>query len=171
MRKGTPNGARFSDDRKYRYLLWRKWGEGGGPGHYVAFIGLNPSKANEVDSDNTITRLINFAKAWGFDGMRMLNLFALVSTDPRGLARVDDPVGEQNNAMIERIVRRYPLTVCCWGAHRFAASRQASLLPRLREWSADLKCFGRTSPSRLFPGGAPKHPLYLPNKTKLEVFR
>lgn len=56
-----PAGAKFSEDRKYRYLLWRRM-DSALP--MITFIGLNPSKANEDTNDNTITllrvTLINF---------------------------------------------------------------------------------------------------------------
>lgn len=47
--------ARFSEDSKYRYCLWRTWTDDPMPG-YVAFIGLNPSTADETDDDPTIRR-------------------------------------------------------------------------------------------------------------------
>jgi hypothetical protein len=41
--------ALFSDDRLYRYQLWRGWDESRAP---VMFIGLNPSTADALDDDN-----------------------------------------------------------------------------------------------------------------------
>lgn len=43
--------AIFSDDKKYRYSLERAWDESLG---LVAFIGLNPSIADDAIDDKTI---------------------------------------------------------------------------------------------------------------------
>lgn len=160
--QGMPwDGARFSPDRKYRYLLWRTWAPRESP---VVFIGLNPSIADETRLDPTVTRLCNFAKRWGFGGIRMLNMFALVSTDPRRLLKVDDPVGELTDRDIKATCRHHTLTVVCWGAHKLAEARAEILVPQLREWCDDLKCFGKNQ------NGSPKHPLYLKSTTTLKPF-
>lgn len=65
-------GAEFSECRKYRYVLWRRW-DWKGYGNQVMFIGLNPSTADETEDDPTIRRCIRFAKDWGYSGLLMMN--------------------------------------------------------------------------------------------------
>lgn len=72
------SSARFSDCRRYRYTLTRRFADG----PTVAFIGLNPSTADEHADDPTIRRCLGFAKRWGYGELVMLNLYALRSTDP-----------------------------------------------------------------------------------------
>ena len=48
-------GALFDADRKYRYLLWRRWA----PGAPLLWIMLNPSTADETELDPTLL------SAWG----------------------------------------------------------------------------------------------------------
>nr|WP_252726063.1 DUF1643 domain-containing protein [Acinetobacter indicus] len=55
-------GAEISECSKYRYSLWRIWDK---DKPIFTFIGLNPSTADHVQDDPTITRCINFAKSWG----------------------------------------------------------------------------------------------------------
>ena len=55
-------GAKLSDDKLYRYSLWRIWDD---KKPYVLFIGLNPSTADETEDDPTIRRCIGFAESWG----------------------------------------------------------------------------------------------------------
>jgi len=86
---GGTAGAVFSADRRYRYRLWRTWGTG----RRVLWILLNPSKAGAFDDDATIRKCRGFAKRWGFDGIEVVNLFALISTDPKGLLEAQDPIG------------------------------------------------------------------------------
>ena len=73
-------GAKFSADRKYRYLLTRQLGFGDGA---VMFLMLNPSTADESHDDSTIRRCINFGKAWGYGWLYVCNLSPFRSPDPR----------------------------------------------------------------------------------------
>jgi hypothetical protein len=93
-RESTPpilrSGADFSPCRTWRYKLSRRWSL---TGPMIAFVGLNPSTADEIDDDPTVRRCIGFARRWGFSGMYMLNVFAYRSTNPRELRTATDPVG------------------------------------------------------------------------------
>jgi hypothetical protein len=78
------NACVFSDCRKYRYTL--DYGEGdlfSASKGYAAWIGLNPSIADERQLDPTLRRILGFTKQLGLQRFVMLNLFALVSTDPQ----------------------------------------------------------------------------------------
>src|SRR5262245_35048856 len=74
-------GAEFSDDRVYRWRLWRRWDHG----PMLMVVGLNPSTADEHTDDPTVRRCIGYAKRWGYAGLRMLNVFPYRATDPREL--------------------------------------------------------------------------------------
>jgi len=164
------HGATFSFCRRWRYTLWRQW-DPGSEKDYCAFIGLNPSTADEVQNDPTVTRCINFAKAWGFPGMWMLNLFALRSTDPKGLYAAVNPYGPHENWKIIWDIAQdnCAQVVVCWGAHGAYQRAGHTLLTMLDpQWAGctpgcgkQLKCFGKTKSRQ------PKHPLYLANATPL----
>jgi hypothetical protein len=123
----------------------------------VAFIGLNPSTADETADDPTIRPCIGFAKLWGFDGMCMLNLFALRATDPDEMKRHADPVGPDNDECLRRGVRLFCKTVACWGVHGNHRNRHYGIRGFLVP--DGLWHFGLTK------GGQPKHPLYLRSDT------
>jgi hypothetical protein len=158
------NGAILSEDRRYRYRLWRAWGDGN---RRVAFVGLNPSTADENVDDATIRKCVGFAKRWGFGAIDMINLFAWRSRDPRGLLDVEDPVGPDNDAAIKYVVAIAQRVVWCWGQH---PSKVAGLVT--------LRCM-RTAfgPGDIPNGtevgilgqrlasGAPRHPLMLAYST------
>ncbi len=97
------NPADFSPDRKYRYVLRRKIGSSA---RRVVFIMLNPSIADEVRTDPTVRRCVGFARRWGFGALEVVNLFALVSTDPNGLQDADDPVGRETTPRSARRCRQ-----------------------------------------------------------------
>ena len=142
------NGAEFSSDRIHRYTLWRIWNR---EKKYAAFVGLNPSTADEYKNDPTVTRCINYAKDWGFGGMYMLNIFGFRSTDPKNLYTTDDPVGPENDFHIKRISAEAGITIAAWGNHGELNNRGK----RVRKLLADPYCL------KLTKNGNPGHPLYL----------
>ena len=73
-------GAEFSPCQKYRYKLWRIWDN---TLPLVMFIGLNPSTANEINDDHTVSNVGKIAKSNGYGGFYMMNSFPFISTDPK----------------------------------------------------------------------------------------
>lgn len=149
-------GAAFSECRKYRYSLWRRWGES----TMAAFIGLNPSTADETQDDPTIRRCIAFAKRWNCGGLVMLNLFAFRATDPNEMKRETDPVGPLNDKAIRVVTHLCSPVVCCWGAHGGHHNRSSVVLGIVGRLNT--KHLGLTK------AGQPKHPLYLAADTELQ---
>jgi hypothetical protein len=145
-------GATFSRDRRYRYRLWRRWDD---TRPVVAFVMLNPSTADARREDPTIRRCIGFARAWGFGGVEVVNLFAFRATDPRSLRRVRDPVGPLNARYVRAATRRSALVVAAWGAHGVPDRAGMPRLPR------GGRCLGFTR------GGQPRHPLYVRRDARL----
>lgn len=143
------NGATFSPNRLYRYDLWRMWLGGEG---YAMFVGLNPSTADETQDDPTIRRCIGFARAWGYAGLCMTNLFAFRATKPEEMKRAPDPVGPSNNATLLRHARGAGVVVAAWGAHGVFGKRDY--------WVREM--LGNLHYLRLTKDGHPGHPLYLP---------
>lgn len=144
-------------DGPYRYKLTRVWG----PGERMVFIMLNPSTADADIDDPTIRRCIGFAKDLGFDGLEVVNLFALRSPDPAVLAKAEDPVGPLNDRFITDSARG-GMIVAAWGAHPFAAARGAEVAAMVAEAGETLYSLGVTK------DGHPRHPLYLPGTARPE---
>lgn len=141
-------GATISDCGRYRYALWRKWA----PGETVMFVGMNPSTADATLDDPTIRRCVGFARAWGYGGLMMTNLFAWRATVPAHMLMAADPVGSDNDATLRTAYLNAALTVAAWGAHGTYGGRHNAvrkMLPRLHYL-------------RLTKDGHPGHPLYLP---------
>lgn len=145
-------GAYISACGHYRYSLWRQWA----PGPQVMFIGLNPSIADAMLDDPTIRRCIGFARAWGYTGLMMTNLFAWRATEPRDMLAADDPVGPDNDRILQVSYSKAALTVAAWGAHGTHGDRHSAIramLPNLHYL-------------RMTKGGHPGHPLYLPSSLR-----
>lgn len=142
--------ATFSDCGAYRYSLGRSWGL---PERRVCFCLLNPSTADENVLDPTLTRCLGYAKRWGFTRMDVVNIFALRSTDPKGLRGVDDPTGPENDDAILTLAGASDLLVVGWGTHGALLGRHAEVCTLLVGHAPH--CLGVTK------HGYPKHPLYL----------
>jgi hypothetical protein len=116
-----------------------------------AFIGLNPSTADESVNDPTVRRCIEFARDWGYGGMYMLNAFAFRATDPRVMKAHSDPVGADNDRALMYFSGLSMITIAAWGCHGAHQDRHS----RVIELIPNLHCLGITK------HGFPKHPLYL----------
>lgn len=149
----TSSGAEISPCRKYRYRLWREWEPGITK---CTFVMLNPSTADEVNNDPTISRCERRAKQWGYGGIYVVNLFALRSTEPAALYAEADPVGEFNDAAILASARNSGVLVCAWGTHGKLHQRGDKVLEMLRGIGV------KPHALRINADGSPAHPLYLP---------
>lgn len=153
--------AVFSEDRRYRYLLRRRVGDWE---KRVLFIMLNPSRADEERNDPTIRRCIGFAQRWGFGLLDVVNLFALMSTDPAALLKAKDPVGPDNDAAIRAALEGADTVVLAWGNHALDHKERAVAVTEMAREAARPCCFGLTL------RGAPRHPLRLSKDTLLTPF-
>lgn len=155
------SGATFSECRKYRWTLWRRWDSDLPP---CVFIGLNPSTADETEDDPTIRRCINFAASWNCGGLIMLNAYGYRATDPRVMKQQYDPVGVDNSIAIQVTAQTTAdaggVLIAAWGNH-CDERREREVCELINR---PIECLGKTK------SGRPKHPLYLRADTKRELF-
>lgn len=169
----------FNADRTHRFTLYRREATGCGyecvpradgrprdPDRYCAFIGMNPSGADEVHNDRTVSRCYAFALQWGFDALYMLNAFSLRSTDSDGLYRVATPSLPENDAHIRRVVAGAGRVVVAWGkpGGDFNRGNQVEAILRACVPPERVLCFGRNK------DGTPAHPLYQPASAELQPY-
>jgi hypothetical protein len=140
--------AFFSEDRKYRYVLWRIWDR---KRPIVLFICLNPSTADERSDDPTIRKCMGFAQKWGYGGIILVNLFAFRATKPVDLRKASDPIGPENDKWIQDQLGKAGLIVGAWGNHGKFMGRGEYYLEKI----SDL-CYLKMNKT-----GHPAHPLYL----------
>lgn len=152
-------GAHFSLDRRYRYVLWRIWNSKKG---LVCYIGLNPSTADEKEDDHTITRLIHFTEQEGYGGFYIVNLFSSRSRNFDDVKSSISPIGIKTNSYIKTYTRKSNLVCLIWGGKGVYLNRDKEVIKGLALFS--LMCLGVTNK------GNPKHPLYLPNSTRMEYY-
>jgi hypothetical protein len=169
-------GAKLSKCESYRYLLWREWrgthdpknwrwlgakdGSGAPLGEPKAcvFIMLNPSTADGAQDDPTIRRCVGFAKAWGYERLEVVNLFAYRATQPAVILAMDymaDPVGPDNRDHVQNAVLDAGKIICAWGAHGGHLGQDETTLG----WCGNRLIYSLGLTAK----GHPKHPLYLPS--------
>lgn len=161
--------AKFSKDRKYRYLLARRWGKVYPGTGWLTYVMLNPSTADAKVNDPTIRRCIYFARIRGYGGILVVNLYGIRATDSSTVKLFDDPVGPANDYWIRWAYDRGEETIVAWGnSVRKVSSAQQRISDVLAlvdyPYQSHLWCFGRTK------SGQPKHPLMLPNNRPLEDY-
>lgn len=178
-------GARISKCGLYRYSLWREWrgthdpknwrwlGAKDGAGAELGdpksclFVMLNPSTADGEKDDATIRRCVGFAKAWKFERLEVVNLFAYRATKPRDvLARQNargDIIGVHNSEIMDEAARDAGLIVCGWGANATVLDPTHDHVETVRGWLRDkpMYALGFTA------DGQPRHPLYAPANSAL----
>ncbi len=151
--------AVFSPGRNWRYRLVRVW-DSNRP--RVGWVVLNGSNADEHRTDLTVRRCIGFARAWGYGGVDIANLYGLVTNDPGALGRHLDSVGRDNDHHLAAVCSENDLTVLAWGPGAGAdrAHTVAQMLHRLaKRHGGSLAVLGWTH------GAQPVHPLEAPEGT------
>jgi hypothetical protein len=150
------SGAVLTPCGRYRYLLWRRWDDGG---DICAFIGLNPSTADETNDDPTVRRMRRFAMDWGYGELWVLNAYAWRATDPRALRQnLSQAVGPLNNEYVIGAAHYAARVVAAWGNH-CDELRAHSIRQLVRGADKSLYHLGLTKI------GQPRHPLYLAAST------
>jgi hypothetical protein len=165
--------AVLSDDRKYRYVLYRSLDGIAWDAEYrpdgmrrltVCFVMLNPSVADENVNDPTIEKLIKYGVAWGFQRLAVVNMYAVIETDSKELRRqlraCSEPkgpwdgslVGPLNDLYVNDVIRASTKVICGWGNE--GALRAESLNSLLRAIGHEYWCFKKNL------NGTPVHPLY-----------
>ncbi len=166
LKGDAESDAQYSPCERYRYVLTRVWDESG---PRALFVMLNPSTATEVRNDPTVERCERRARALGFGAFRVCNIFALRSTDPRGLRRHAEPVGPENDAAIVGSChwanqRAGGRVVCAWGNHGAYKNRGPEVEALMRSARIALFHLGMTRT------GHPRHPLYVAYSRGLEAW-
>lgn len=166
----TRQSAIISDCGLYRYRLEREllgvgraYDAGGAAyatGGTAAFIMVNPSTADAETDDATIRKVKGFASRLGAARIIVGNKFAFRATDIKALRHCAAPVGPENDAHLEQIMRDADMHIVAWGPlgklppGRLRA-RWRAVAEIARKVGCTLQCLGTAQ------DGHPRHPLML----------
>lgn len=164
MVTGINRSARISRCGRYRFQLTRSWDER----PKLLVVMFNPSWANDLQDDPTVSLLCHIASHNGFGGIVVVNGIPLRSSTPDEAVEMvntwdkrrdwsDRDRLQENVAQIQREVASAGAILLAWGN---LASRCAPWFDHLLEQiheamplSSELYCLGKTAL------GYPKHPL------------
>ncbi|MBP0593727.1 DUF1643 domain-containing protein [Paraburkholderia sp. LEh10] len=161
-------GCILSDCGAYRYRLWREWDK---TRPTIAFLMLNPSTADHLSDDPTITRCMSRAIAGKYGRLEVANLFPLRATDPDELLTHPVPLGPTrggvtaDSAILDTLEQARTI-VCAWGAHTAAHVRAAEVMRVIAMAGYGNKLYHLG----LNRDGSPKHPLYIAASTRPKLF-
>jgi len=141
----------------YRYWLERGFSSGQA---CVSFVLLNPSRADGTSDDTTVSRCMRLARAWGYQRLVIVNLFAFRTTYPSELFQAKAPVGSENDSFLLHAARESEKIVLGWGMHWSWLQRDQEVLRLLASYQ--LHCLGVTEKTR-----QPRHPSRLAYATPL----
>src|SRR5699024_7918775 len=140
----------FSPCEQYRYALWRLWQ----PQQPAAlFIGLNPSTTPAGENNATIRRCVNFAKAWGYGGIALMNLFAYRADTPPRLRQAAAPIGPDNDRWLLQVAEQAGIIVAAWGNDGAYLGRSAAVRSQLPARECAAGCGVRPWLVRVCAGG------------------
>jgi hypothetical protein len=145
---------------RYRYMLER----GENP-RALVFIMVNPSIATGDKHDPTIRKCKGFARTLGFDGFKVVNLFASIATDPKSLRYMSNPEGPLNDYFIADAISAAEVVIVAWGSlgklPKDLRQQAGRMIRHAKIVGKNLYCLGQTT------SGDPRHPLMTPYATPL----
>lgn len=160
---GTHRTAVFSQCSRYRYGLIIEFNPVQEPGQrpkILNFVMLNPSTADEMKNDPTVEGCERRAREWGYDEVRITNLFALRATDPNLMKADASPIGPENDTFLLGAAQYSDLVICAWGNHGEHLGRGEEVARMLRH------SFVKLHALKLNKSGHPQHPLYIARSVK-----
>ena len=86
----------------------------------LIFIGLNPSLSNPYFLDNTTKKIIHISETNNYGKLKIINLFAIISKDPKILFLHENPIGINNDIVIKQSLKFWSENCKCnlwlgWG--------------------------------------------------------
>lgn len=102
-------------------------------------IGLNPSKANNEQSDNTVTRLENYFEKEGYGKLIIYNIFQNYSTNPIGICAETATDFSENS--IQEQLKKADKIVLAYGLDEVYKSYIENCLNNIMEYKDKFYCF------------------------------
>lgn len=126
-------------------------------------LGLNPSTADEKHGDNTMKKVLGFARHNGYDGFVMLNLYPLRESNPSKLPMVaNQKIADQNLKHITAIIKSQQIKtdlLLCFGdninTRTYLSECFIKIYENIQKYQPNWLQLGYPTQK-----GNPRHPLY-----------
>ena len=146
----------------------------------IIFIGLNPSLSNLVFLDNTTKKIIKISKKHNYGKLRIINLFALIASNPNKLLNHRNPVGYLNNNFIYKNLKYWSENINCdlwlgWGNKGKFLNRNKKISKKIMQYNSIRKNNFNNPLGPLFIKKTikdnPIHPLYCSDNSILKALK
>lgn len=115
---------------KYRVYFKTIWKDVENP-DILTFIMLNPSRANQYSNDPSVNNCIKIAKNSGFDGIEVLNIYALRHPV---FAKIKDKLEKEGNPKdINYDMAQFRNIVLAWGNKKITPKQNETLFKKFKE--------------------------------------
>ncbi|MET3576097.1 DUF1643 domain-containing protein [Bhargavaea ullalensis] len=158
--KGRNVTVMFDSTERHRYRLNVIWDV---LKPSCLFIMINPSTADAMEPDPTLNRCVGFAERHGFGSLEVVNLYSYRTKDVKELWNSGELHCPENDLRVKEAIRTADQVIVAWGNEGANNGKYRLALDWIREAGKTPYCFGKTA------SGMPKHPLFLPRDTELEV--
>tara|TARA_Y100001970_G_scaffold216522_1_gene264998 strand:- start:2533 stop:3066 length:534 start_codon:yes stop_codon:yes gene_type:complete len=106
----------------------------------LIFIGLNPSLSNSNYLDNTTKKIIKISNKYEYGNIKIINLFSLISKDPKILFNHKEPLGIHTNKIINDSLQYWSSHINChiwlgWGNNGNLFDRNKYVYKLLKKYS------------------------------------
>ena len=132
--------AIFDSTGAYRYQLGRRWQVEGAE---VAFVMLNPSRADASVDDPTLRACIQFAQRWHYATLSVVNLFGYITPPPSELKKSKDHIGDDNDKLFTFCLTKSDKVVLAWGNEGGLLGRDRAILTQLSAHQRKLQSSAR----------------------------
>jgi hypothetical protein len=136
-------------------------------------FGVNPSTAKPGDLDPTVASVARYAKAQGYDGWLMFNLYPQRATNPDKMHKhFQKQIHDKNVEAIHKLLKDLPNNLdvwCAWGTLIEKRPYLSRCMKEIAEVLQQNECnyFTRGNISK---AGHPHHPLYLRKSSPMDGF-
>lgn len=116
--KNIKKDGYISRCRKYRYYISREWNKDLAK---ISFILLNPSETDLYEDNQTIRKVMGFAKGLGYGGIYLLNLYSYREANPKNLKTIIElkgeeyAIGKENFKVIKKLTNNSEYVIFGWG--------------------------------------------------------
>lgn len=160
-----PKGAFITGDGLRRRHLFRTW-DARLP--RLGWLCLNPSTADALQDDQSVRKMVGFARRLGYGAIDVANLFDWRTAYPTELYVYNLKLSsEANDGAILLMARSTDQVVCGWGRHGMHQNRALNVLRLLKErgHAAKLRVL------KINADGSPAHPLMLPFRLRPVIYK
>lgn len=152
--------ALFDETRQHRLKLSCTWE---GAKEKCLFIMLNPSTADLRRCDRTLDRCISFAKAEGYGGLDVVNLYSYRTVSPVELRTAAIQSLPENSEIVQQAMTEATKVIIAWGSNA-KYKEYKWVLDFANQIDKPLYCYGKTANS------SPRHVLFLRKDSKIAAY-